>query len=102
MTEATGRRAAAIGFQSGVLLGVQLRRAAGIAVREGLLAVVGLRAGVVAMIVEIAVAIAEVIAARGRIEAGDRGRNSRAPQIATAVSRGSTVTSGRRSRRRIG
>ncbi len=102
MTGGTAHRAAAIGFQSGlqigVLRGVQPWRVAGIAAREGRRGVAGLHGEVVAMIV----GIAEVIAARGRIGAGDRGRSSRVPAIGIPVSRGSTGTSARRSRRRIG
>ncbi|MEA2563737.1 MAG: hypothetical protein QOH06_5241 [Acidobacteriota bacterium] len=99
------RRAAVIGFRSGVqsglrtavLLGVRLQRAAGTAAREGR-RVAGLNGGVVAMIVGIEAVIAAVIAARGRTGAGDRGRNSRVE----IDSRGSTGTSGPRSLRRTG
>jgi hypothetical protein len=61
--------------------------------------VVGLSGEVnVATIAGIVVAIAAVTAARGRTGAGDRERSRRGE----IVSRGSTGTSGRRSRRRIG
>ena len=100
MTGGTARRAAVIGLQIAAPAVVRPRRAAGIAAREGL-PVAGLRGEVsVATIVE----IAAVIVGRGRIVAGGRARSSReaAIGIAIPVSRGSTGTSGRRSRPRIG
>lgn len=97
MTGGTARRAAVIvlqiGLRSEVRLEVRPRRAAGTAAREGR-QVAGLNGGVAARIVGIEAAIA----ARGRTGAVDRERSSQG-EIA---SRGSTGTSGRRSRPRIG
>ncbi|HWN44937.1 MAG TPA: hypothetical protein VNW71_22125 [Thermoanaerobaculia bacterium] len=88
-------RATAIELRSEVRLGVQPRRVAGIAAREGRLVFVLSGAGNGATI---AVIVAAGIAARGRIEGEDRERSSREE----IVSQGSMGTSGRRSRRRIG
>ncbi len=100
MIGGTALRATAIGLRLGVRLGVRPRQVAGIAAREGRL-VVGLNGEVNgAMIAGIAGLIAVATAARGRTGAGDHERSSREPPI--AASRGSTGTSGRRSRRRTG